>query len=109
LSFVTTEMDLTEFTYQSQKKDLLKKYDLKLGQAIKQNKLPMVAYYYARMTGIFDVFGRTNSNKNLCPNWQTWNWLSQNYDEKKMEIIIKLLRFELQFLESLLKSLESEK
>lgn len=75
-------MDLTEFSYQKEKEVLLKKFDLKLGQAIKQNKLPMIAYYYARITGIFDIFGRTNSNKNLCPNWQEWNKFSQNYEVK---------------------------
>lgn len=109
MSFVTTEMDLTEFSYQKKKEKLLKKFDLKLGQAIKQDKWPMVSYYYGRLTGIFDVFRRTNSNKELCPNWQILNIFSQNYDEKKAEIFLKLLRLELSVLELLLESLESEK
>ena len=58
-------------------KELFKDYDHKLGQAIKQNKLPMVSYYYARLTALFDVAGRTKDNKNSCPNWCAWNKFSR--------------------------------
>ena len=56
--------------------ELFKDYDYKLGQAIKQNKLPMVAYYYARLTALFDILGRNQENKKLCPNWCAWNRFS---------------------------------
>lgn len=66
---------------------LFKGYDHKLGQAIKQNKLPMVSYYYARLTALFDVAGRSKINKKLCPNWCAWNKFSRMMKQGEFLII----------------------
>jgi len=71
--------------------ELFRKYDYKLGQAIKQNKTPMLAYYYGKLATLFDIFGRTKKNKLLCPNWLTWNKITREWDDlvanmKKKEV-----------------------
>ncbi len=58
--------------------------DIKLGAAIGQNKTPMVSYYYGKMAVLFDLFGRTKINKNLCPAWKRWNLFTR--EMKKSEL-----------------------
>ena len=57
----------------ARKESIFKELDHKLGQAIKQNKTPMIAYHYASLKVLFDLYGRTSTNKELCPNWRAWN------------------------------------
>jgi hypothetical protein len=62
---------------------LLIKYDAKLFAAITQNKTPMVSYYYAKISAIFDLIGRTKQNKALTPAWLKWNLFTRDLKEEE--------------------------